>query len=125
MAKRQQEPRRFEPAWAYPPGEFIREELAERGMSEDDFARIIGWTRETLDALLVRNEPIDAQQAADIAKGFGTSAQFWLNLEMIYRRWLGYVSFDGRPGWDVGQYGPKRRAARPTRGEGTDGPTAG
>ena len=111
----------FTPTWAVPPSEIIREELIERGWTDDDFARTIKWTRETLDALLVQNEPLTEQQAVDIARGFGTSIQFWVNLELMYRRWLGKQRFEGTPGWALVQkHDVKERRSAAQRGEGRE-----
>lgn len=87
------------PAEAFPPSEFIKEELQERGWTADDFARQIGWSRDTLAALLESDAPLTMQQAADIGRGFGTSDRFWMDLNWSYRRWLGRVEFNGVPGY--------------------------
>lgn len=76
------------PAQAWPARDTILEEMQERGWSVDDLAKATAWTREMCDFVLSGRREIGEDEAAALSAGFGASAQFWLNLELSYRRWL-------------------------------------
>jgi HTH-type transcriptional regulator/antitoxin HigA len=73
------------PAEVFPPGEFIREELEERGWTQEDFAEILGRPRRLVNEILMGKRGITTETANGLGAAFGTSAQFWLNLESAYR----------------------------------------
>lgn len=72
-------------AEVFPPGEFIKEELEARGWTQDDLAEILGRHRATISAIVNGKREISADIAYDLGTAFGTSAQFWMNLETSYR----------------------------------------
>jgi HTH-type transcriptional regulator/antitoxin HigA len=72
-------------AEVFPPGEFIKEELEARGWTQDDLADIIGRHRATVSAIVNGKREISAEIACDLGTAFGTSAQYWMNLETSYR----------------------------------------
>ena len=74
----------FIPAEAFPPGEFVDEELEARGWSRDDFARAAGLPRSVVDGLIDDRAALDAAAAAGVARAFGQTAQTWLNLQAQY-----------------------------------------
>lgn len=74
------------PAEVFPVADFVREEMTARGWTPDDLARMGNWTRLALDALLSGTEPLTEQDALNLERCFGSSQQFWLNLELAYRR---------------------------------------
>lgn len=78
---------RREVAECFPVSDFVIEEMAERGWTRDDLVEMAGWTYAAFNALLTQQEPLTADQAADLERVFGTSQRFWLNLELSYRRW--------------------------------------
>lgn len=73
------------PAEVFPPGEFIREELEERGWTQEDFAEILGRPRRLVNEILMGKRGITTETANELGAAFGSSAQFWLNLESAYR----------------------------------------
>jgi len=73
------------PAEVFPPGDFIREELEERGWSQSDLARILGRAPSTVSKLLSGKAGITPATARELSEVFGTSAEYWLNLESVYR----------------------------------------
>jgi len=75
----------FIPAEAFPPGELVREELAERGWTQADLAEILGVSERLVSEVVGGKRGISAGTAQGLAAAFGTSAQFWLNLESSYR----------------------------------------
>ena len=84
------------PAEVFPPGEFIRDELEARGWSQTDLARILGRPLPTVNQIMSGKVGITPTTAGELAEAFGTSAEFWLNLEVTYR-----LSLVNRPGGEV------------------------
>lgn len=70
------------------PGEFISEELEERGWAQADLAEIIGKTPATVNDLIKGKRKITPEMAEGLAAAFGTSAEYWTNLETAYQYWL-------------------------------------
>jgi HTH-type transcriptional regulator/antitoxin HigA len=81
------------PAECFPPGDFVREEMEARGWSAETLAEMIQWQRDLLDRVLEGSEPITEEMAKSLAHGFGVSSAYWLNLEIMYRRWLQRVRY--------------------------------
>ena len=67
------------------PGEVLREEFQlPLGMSARRLAEILDTSHTTVAALLREDRSITADVAAKLSRAFGTSAQFWLNLQMSH-----------------------------------------
>ena len=77
----------FRPAWAVPPGEFLAEELAERGWSQAQARERLQWEPVVLERVLASDRAIDEALAADLSRTFGTSLMYWLNLQQMYDDW--------------------------------------
>ena len=75
----------FTPAEVFPPGEFIREELVERGWTQSDLAEIMGRPLPAVNQIIKGRRAITPRTAKELAAAFGTSAELWLNLEMSWR----------------------------------------
>lgn len=75
------------PAEVFPPGEFIRDELSARGWEQRDLADIMGRPERTVSELVAGKRAITPETAQQLGEAFGTSAQFWLNMEAAYRLW--------------------------------------
>lgn len=75
-------------AQAFPPGEFIKDELEARGWSQSDLAEIIGRNKATVNLLISGKQPVNPRLAKELGAAFSTSAEFWMNLETSYRLWL-------------------------------------
>lgn len=73
------------PAEGFPPGEFIREELEERGWTQEDLAEILGHPRRLVNEIIMGKREITIETANGLGAAFGTSAQFWLNLDSAFR----------------------------------------
>jgi HTH-type transcriptional regulator/antitoxin HigA len=73
------------PAEVFPPGEFIREEMDERGWSQADLAEILGRPVQVVNEILSAKKMITPDTAREFAAAFGTSPGFFLNLENAYR----------------------------------------
>ncbi len=73
------------PAESFPPGEFLRDELEERGWSEAEFAQIIGRPAQAVSEIVNGRKEITAETAVAFGEALGTSAELWLNLQAAYR----------------------------------------
>lgn len=77
----------FRPAEAFPPGDFIREELEVRRWSQGDLARIMGRPTQVINEIVNGRKAVTAETAKQLAAAFGSSAQLWLNLESTWQLW--------------------------------------
>jgi HTH-type transcriptional regulator/antitoxin HigA len=75
------------PAEVFPPGEFLREELEERGWSQVDLAEILGRSTQLVNEIISGKRGITPETAKGLGAAFGTSAEMWLNLEQAYKLW--------------------------------------
>jgi antitoxin HigA-1 len=66
------------------PGEHLGEELRELGLSATEFARQIAVPANRITGILNGARAITADTALRLGHWFGTSAEFWLNLQMLY-----------------------------------------
>lgn len=66
------------------PGEHLAEELREIGMSAAALGRNIQVPTNRITAILNGQRRITGDTALRLAHFFGTSAQFWLNLQKLY-----------------------------------------
>lgn len=74
-------------AEAFPPGEFIKEELEARQWSQLDLAEIIGRHPNVVSGLILSKRSITPDTAKALADAFGTSAGYWMNLQSAYQLW--------------------------------------
>ena len=66
------------------PGEHLAEELEALNMSAAELARKIDVPTNRVTQILNRRRAITGDTALRLAHFFGTSAQFWLNLQSLY-----------------------------------------
>lgn len=66
------------------PGEHLAEELKELGMSAAELSRQLEVPTNRITAILNGQRGITGDTALRLAHFFGTSAQFWLNLQALY-----------------------------------------
>ena len=69
---------------AFAPGEYIREELDARGWTKREFAEILGWRPEDVDAIIAGKQAVTEETATRLADAFGTSPQLWVNLQRAF-----------------------------------------
>jgi len=69
------------PAEVFPAAGFILEEMEERGWSPADLARAMGRDEATIGKLLAGQMTITPVIARELADAFGTSSEFWCNLD--------------------------------------------
>jgi addiction module HigA family antidote len=73
------------PALAVAPGRIILRELKARGWSQQDLAAILGRSEQMISEIIRAKKQITAEIACQLAKAFGTSPIFWLNLEIQFQ----------------------------------------
>ena len=66
------------------PGEILREELEELGMSASALALALSVPTNRITAILNEQRSITADTALRLARYFGTTPQFWLNLQKSF-----------------------------------------
>jgi len=66
------------------PGEHLQEELEALSMSAAELARQIDVPSNRISQILKADRDISADTAMRLGHFFGTSAQFWLNLQALY-----------------------------------------
>ncbi len=69
------------PAEIFEVGEYLRDELEERGWTISEFAEIICRTIQTVSEILNGKKEITVDTANSIAAVFGTTPELWLNLQ--------------------------------------------
>lgn len=72
-------------AEVFRPGEYIREELEARHWTQSDLAAVLKRPLQAVNEIINGKKRITAETAKELSAAFGTSADFWLNLESIYR----------------------------------------
>jgi len=75
------------PAEAFPPGEFLKDELEARGWTQAEFAEMIGCPERLVEEIIAGRRGVTPEIARAFSDALGTSAQFWMNLEASYRAW--------------------------------------
>jgi addiction module HigA family antidote len=72
------------PITAIHPGEHLADELRELGMSAAELARQLEVPTKRITEILNRKRGITGDTALRLAHFFGTTAEFWLNLQSLY-----------------------------------------
>lgn len=66
------------------PGEILKEELDALGLSAHAFALALAVPANRITAILKGTRGVTADTALRLARYFGTTPQFWLNLQLAY-----------------------------------------
>jgi addiction module HigA family antidote len=66
------------------PGEFLRDELEALHMSARGFAAHIGVPPNAITGILNGKRGVSAEMALRFARAFGTSEQYWTNLQSLF-----------------------------------------
>jgi antitoxin HigA-1 len=78
-------PRKGTPHWRIHPGEILREEfLKPLGMSAYELAKRIRVPVPRVNDIVLERRGISADTAVRLSRFFGTTEQFWLNLQGAY-----------------------------------------
>lgn len=67
------------------PGEYLRQQLEDRGWVQEEFAEILGRDRKTVSELVRGARGITAAMARDLEAATGTPAKRWLELEAAHQ----------------------------------------
>lgn len=67
------------------PGEILRDELEARGWTQKGLAKQIGRPAQAINEIVNGRKQITAETALALSDALGTSAEFWMNLEVNYR----------------------------------------
>ena len=78
-------------AEAFPPGDFIEEELEARGWSQAYLADAMEQDVEIVAELMDGSREVTPDVAERLGAAFGTGAQLWLNLETSYQSYRNAV----------------------------------
>jgi HTH-type transcriptional regulator / antitoxin HigA len=73
------------PAEVFPPGEFLADELEARGWTQTELADIIDRPQKLVNDLVNGKRAITPETATELAAAFGTTSQFWMNLETAWQ----------------------------------------
>jgi antitoxin HigA-1 len=70
------------------PGEILREDvLPGTGLSQVEFARLLGVSRRTVNQILQEKRPITVDMAHRLSRALGTSPEVWLRLQLDVDLW--------------------------------------
>lgn len=76
----------FAPDWVSPPGDAIQDLAEERGWSQQELARRLGYTEKHVSQLVNGKVALTVDAAQRLERVLGSTLDFWLNLEANYRR---------------------------------------
>ncbi len=70
------------------PGEILREDvLPETGLTQGEFARLLGVSRRTVNEILQEKRPVTVDMAHRLARVLNTSPDVWLGLQQDVDLW--------------------------------------
>jgi HTH-type transcriptional regulator/antitoxin HigA len=75
-------------AQAFPPGDFIKEELEARDWSQQSLAEIMGRQTSVVSAIVNGKRAISLDIATELSSALGTSVDYWMNLEKSYQQFM-------------------------------------
>jgi len=78
------------------PGEHLGEELRELGMSAAELSRQIGVPVNRVTGIINGQRGVTADTALRLGHWFGTSPEFWLNLQILYELRLARREIGGK-----------------------------
>jgi HTH-type transcriptional regulator/antitoxin HigA len=74
----------FVAAEAFPPGEYLKDQLEARGWTQDDLADVTGISRRQIINLIAGKSGITLDTAIALAQAFGQDAKTWMHLQVSY-----------------------------------------
>lgn len=74
-----------DPAVLQGPGPRITKELEARGWSQKDLAEVLGRPLQAINEIVNKSKQVTPETAVQLGQAFGTTAEFWANLEALYR----------------------------------------
>jgi HTH-type transcriptional regulator/antitoxin HigA len=73
------------PAQLVLPGRILKQELEARGWTQRDLAAILGRPEQAISEIITGSKQITPETSVELGQAFGTSPEFWHNLEANYR----------------------------------------
>ena len=92
----------FEPDYAVPPGETLKEVMASLDMNQKALAVRTGLTVQSLNRIFKGEQPISYETANKLELATGVPAAMWTNLEAQYRELLAKIKERGQLEADLG-----------------------
>ena len=86
---------------ATPPGATIKEQIIDRGMKQKEFAARMGMSEKHISKLINGEVKLTMDVARRLEMVLGLPAQFWCNLESIYREKLVKVNEENAMEYDM------------------------
>ena len=77
-------PRTFRPAEVFHPGEYLRDELAARGWTQGDLAKVIRRPLSAINEIINGRKRMTAETAKAVGLALDTGAELWVNLQTAY-----------------------------------------
>jgi HTH-type transcriptional regulator/antitoxin HigA len=72
------------PGDIFHPGEYIKDELEARTMSQQDLAVAVKASKTEISLIINGHRDINPKMAVALEKAFGIDAEFWMNLQVKY-----------------------------------------
>lgn len=91
-AKERSQPMVLVPAQAFHPGEYVAEELKERGWSAERLSELSGLSVGYLRQLIAEKLPVTARTTLALGRAFGTGPCIWLSLQSQYQTALSGIA---------------------------------
>jgi len=73
------------------PGEILADELVALGMSKRQFAHHIGVPPNSVTDLINGDKRVSAEMALRLARAFGTTEQYWMNLQSYHDAKIAWI----------------------------------
>lgn len=86
---------------ATPPGATIKEQISDRGMNQKEFAARMGMSEKHISKLINGEVQLTMEMAIRLEMVLGLPAQFWCNLETVYREKLIKVNEENAMDMDI------------------------
>lgn len=84
-------------AEVFPPGEYIKDELEERGWTQAALAERLGVSLAVMNDVIEGRRAMTREMAEALGDAFGTSVQVWLNLDERFQLESAITSRGARP----------------------------
>ena len=84
-------PKKFPPTH---PGEILNETLHDLGLSMNQLALAIGVPANRISAIMSGTRGITGEMALRLARYFGTTAEYWINMQALYDLEVARDEFD-------------------------------
>ncbi len=82
----------FAPDWVSPPGDTILDLIGERGWTQSELAKRLGYTEKHISHLLNGKAPLTDEAALRLERVLGSNGGFWLAREAKYREHVARIA---------------------------------